>query len=93
MSSPDELRAAADSLLTRPEPGRLAVTVDARDAGVMSLAARRLARVIEHVESERVRLPQLPAASMYAQGEFDAFTEVARIARGETTSHEERRRS
>lgn len=35
-------------------------------------------------ESERARLHLLAATSMYAQGEFDAFTEVERIGRGES---------
>lgn len=67
-----------------------ACEADRREAATVrdevTAALRRLADVIEYAEKERARIRRVPAASMYAQGEYDALTEIARIARGETTN-------
>lgn len=93
--TPDELRAAAEKLTT-PFHGddRVVSAPDDREWWNALKAARdatrRLADVIEYAERERERLLRIPAASMYAQGQYDLHDIILRIARGDTTNHENR---
>lgn len=82
--TPAEMRETAKRLRARVfVMERLGETADDERAGADALD--NLADVIEYAERERARIHRVPAASMYAQGELDALTELACLARGETS--------